>query len=51
MRPYHNLENNTLLGKYCRVLLVSRNVQAHSSLQPTLEYNQEQTPLMKEGLL
>ena len=26
-------------------------VQAHSSLEPPLEYNQDQTPLMNQGLL
>ena len=26
-------------------------VQTHSSLEPPLEYNQDQVPLMKQGLL
>ena len=26
-------------------------VQAHSSLEPSLEYNQDQMPLMNQGLL
>ena len=26
-------------------------VQSHSSLEPPLEYNQEETPLMNQGLL
>ena len=37
--------------KNWRVQLVFRKVQAHSYLEPPLEYNQDQTPLMSQGLL
>ena len=49
MRPSKNLENKTLSDTYSRVLLVCRKVQAHSSLEPPLEYNQNQKPLVNQG--
>ena len=44
MRLSNNLEN-ILSEKYWRVQLVCMKVQVYSSLEPTLEYNQDQTPL------
>ena len=46
MRPSNNLENKTLSDICLRVQLVCMKVQAQSSLEPPLEYNQGQTPLM-----
>ena len=51
MRPSNNLENATPSETYWRVQLVCMNVQAHNSLEPPLEHNQDQTPLMNQGLL
>ena len=52
MTPSNNLENTTLSDKYWRVLLLLfMKVQADSSLEPPLEHNQDQTPLMNQGLL
>ena len=51
MRPYNNLENKTPSDTYLRVYLVCMKVQAHSSLEAPLEYNQDQTPLTNQGLL
>ena len=48
MRPSVNLENKTLSDMCWRVQLVCIKVQAHSSLEPPLEYNQNQTPLMNQ---
>ena len=45
MKPSTNLENKTPSDTYCRVQLVCKEVQAHSSLEPLLEYNQNQMPL------
>ena len=45
IRPFNNLENKT----FRRVQLVCEKVQAQSSLEPLLEYNQYQTPLMNRG--
>ena len=41
MRPSDNLKNKTLSDTYRRVQLVCMKVQAHSSLEPPLEYNQD----------
>ena len=46
MKKSINLEKKVLSGTYSTVPLVCMKVQAHSSLEPPLEYNQEQTPLM-----
>ena len=51
MRPSNNLENKTPSDIYLRVQLVRKKVQAHSSLEPPLEYNQDQMPLANQGLL
>ena len=45
MRPSNNLEDT-----YSRVQLVCMKGQAHSSLEPQLKYNQDQMPLMNQGL-
>ena len=42
MRHSNNLENKTLSDTYWRIQLVYMKVQAHSSLEPKLEYNQYQ---------
>ena len=51
MRPSNNLENKTFSDTYWRVKLVCIKVQAHSALEPPLEYNQDQTTLMNQDLL
>ena len=51
MKPSNNLENKTPSGTYGRVQLVRKKVQAHSSLKPPLEYNQDQMPLTNQGSL
>ena len=43
----NNLENKTLSDTYWRVQLVCMKVLAHSSLEPPLEYKQDQMPLIK----
>ena len=44
MRPSSNPENKTLSDTYWKVQLVCTKVQALHSLEPPLEYNQDQTP-------
>ena len=44
MKLFNNLENKTPSGTYWRVQLVCKKVQAHSSLEPPLEYNQDSGP-------
>ena len=51
MRPSNNLENKTPSDTYRKIELVCMKVQSHSSLEPPLEYNQDQMPLLNEGLL
>ena len=51
MRPSNNLENKTPKDTYWRVQLVCVIVLAHNSLEPALEYNQEQMLLMNQGSL
>ena len=51
MKLSNNLENKTPSDTYWRVQLVYMKVQAHSSLEPPLEYNQDQVPLMNQGSL
>ena len=46
-----NLENKIHSDNYLRVQQVCIKVQAHSSLEPPLEYYQDQTPLMNQGWL
>ena len=42
MKPSNNLENKTSSDTYWTVQLVCKKVTAHSSLEPPLEYNQDQ---------
>ena len=49
MKPSNNLENKTPSDPYSRVQLVHKKVQALSSLEPPLEYNQDQMPLTNQG--
>ena len=49
MKPSNNLENKTPSGTYERIQLECKKVQAHSSLEPPLEYNQDQMPLTNQG--
>ena len=51
MKPSNNLENKTPSDTYWRVQLVWKKVQAHSSWEPQVEYNQDQMPLTNQGLL
>ena len=51
MRPSNNLENKTPSDTYGRVQPVCMKAQAHSSLEPPLEYNQDQRPVMNQGSL
>ena len=44
MKPFNNLENKSPSDTYLRVQLVCKRVQAHSSLEPPLEYSQDQMP-------
>ena len=48
MRPSNNLENQTPSDIYSRDQLVCMKVQAHSSVEPPLEYSQAQMPLMNQ---
>ena len=50
-RPSNNLENKTPSDTYWRVELVCKKGQANSSLEPLVEYNQDQMPLTNQGLL
>ena len=51
MKPSHSVENNTPSNTYWRVQLVSKNVQVHITLEPQLEYNQDQIPLTNQDSL
>ena len=42
MKPFNNLEKKTLWDTYWRFQLVCKKIQAHVSLEPPLEYNQNQ---------
>ena len=42
MKPSNSLENKTSSETYWTVQLVCKKVQAHSSIEPPLEYNQDQ---------
>ena len=48
MKPSNNVENKTPPNTYWRIQLVCKKVQAHSSLEPPLEYSQDQTPLTNQ---
>ena len=47
----NNLENKTPADTYWRVQLVCKKAQAHSALEPLMEYNQHHTHLTNQGLL
>ena len=49
MRPSTNLESKIPLDTYRRGQLVYMKVQAHSSLEPPLEYNPDQTTVTSQG--
>ena len=49
MKPSKNLENKTPSEPYWRVQLVCKQVKARSSLEPPLEYNQDQTLSTNQG--
>ena len=49
MKPSNNLENKTPSETYWRVQLACKKVQAHSSLEAPLEYNQDQMSLTNQG--
>ena len=51
MKPISNLENKTTSDTYWRVQLLSKKVQGRSSIEPPLEYNQNQLLLTNQGLL
>ena len=51
MKLSNNLENKSASDTNWRVQLVYMRVQAHNYLEPPLEYNQDQTPLMNLDLL
>ena len=46
-----NIWKTRIFETYWRVLFVFMKVQAHSSLEPLLEYAEDQIPLMSQGLL
>ena len=45
MKPSNSLENKTTEDTYWRVQLMCKKVPADSSLEPPLEYNQDQMAL------
>ena len=53
MSPSNSLENKISSDTYWRVQLIYMEVQTHSSLEPPLEYDQDQTqtPLTNQGWL
>ena len=51
MSPSNNLENKSLSDICGRVQVVCIKVHAQGSLEPPLEYNQDQTPWMSRDLL
>ena len=51
MKPSNNLENKTTSDTHWKFQLVCKKVQAHSFLEPPLEYSEDQTPLTNQGLL
>ena len=51
MWPSDNLQNSTLADTCWRVQLVCKKVQAHSSLEPLIEYNKDKTPMVNQGTL
>ena len=51
MSPSENLENKILPDTYWRFQLISMAALARSSLEPPVEYSQDQMPLTNQGLL
>ena len=51
MRPSNNLDNKTPSDFYWSVQLVYMKVQAHSFLEPPMEYNKDQGLLISQGSL
>ena len=51
MKTFSNMEIKTSSDTYWRVRVVFKKVQAHSSLEPPLEYNQDQMSLANQGSL
>ena len=51
MKPSSNLQNKIPSDIHYRVQLISKKVQAHSSLELPLEYNQDQMSVTNESLL
>ena len=51
MKLSNNLENKTPSDTYWRVKLECNKVQAHSSLEPPLEYNEDQVSLTNQDSL
>ena len=51
MRPSNNLETKIPSDTYRRVQQVYMKDHAHTSVEPRLKYNQQQTPLTSQGLL
>ena len=49
MKSSNNLENKTTSETCRRVQLVCKKVQAHSSLEPPVGYNQDQMPMTNQG--
>ena len=47
----NSLKNKTPSDTYRRFKLINKKVQAHSSLEPPLEYSQDQTSLANQGSL
>ena len=50
-RPSNNLETKAPSDTYWRVQLVFMKVKAYNSLEPPLEYNQDEMPLTNQGSL
>ena len=49
MRPSNNLEKQISADTYWRDHLTNMKVEAHNSLKPPLEYNQDQMPSTNQG--
>ena len=48
MKPPNNLKNKTPSDTYWRVQLVCKKIKDHSSLEPPVEYNQDQVSLTNQ---
>ena len=51
MKPSNHLKNKNTSDTYWKVQLLCKKVQTHSSLELSLEYNQDQMPLSNQGSL